>query len=38
LVTVFGWKPSEIMAEDEYWINRVLLDLDAKARARQKPN
>jgi hypothetical protein len=37
LVWETGRLPSEILAEDSYWINRLVLDLEAKARARQKP-
>ena len=36
LVERYGWLPSEILAEDEYWINRVLFNLEARARAARK--
>jgi hypothetical protein len=36
LVERYGWLPSQILAEDEYWINRVLLDMQARAEATRK--
>jgi hypothetical protein len=36
LVWRTGRLPSEILAEDEHWIDRLLLDLDARAKAAQR--
>jgi hypothetical protein len=36
LVERFGWLPSQILAEDEYWINRVLLDMQARYEAAKR--
>lgn len=36
LVWLTGRLPGEILAEDERWIDLMLLDLDARARARRK--
>jgi hypothetical protein len=36
LVWKTGRLPSEILAEDVYWINRLLLDDSAQSRAAQK--
>jgi hypothetical protein len=36
LVWRTGRLPSEILGEEEYWIDLMLLDLDAQARARKK--
>lgn len=36
LAGVYGWTPSQILEEDEYWINHLLFDLEARALAAQK--
>ncbi|HYY95680.1 MAG TPA: hypothetical protein VE713_14350 [Pyrinomonadaceae bacterium] len=33
LVERFGWTPEQILAQDEYWINRVLLNAQARIEA-----